>query len=224
VLFAGLVWDGCAGSGASTNGITVDLRLVSTASTTQGSVAGGGQRLLGTGWVTVSQVTLVRCAGQAWRWERVLSPLTVAWAHGESSPLAVAVPHVLDVMAARQLEAGTFSPAPGRYCQVRVTFSPADADANGLAQADAMMGRVLRLTGSQDGAPFEAVASQEHTVALELRNAAGDVEALTVDAARNHAVVQVTLPDVFPLLGSSLLDGVAVLHHIAGACTAKVLP
>ena len=135
MLFAGLVWDGCGGSGASTNGITVDLRLVSTASTTQGSVAGGGERLLNTGWVTVSQVTLVRCGGQAWRWQRVLAPVAVAWAHGESSPLAVAVPHVVDVLAARQVDVGTFSPAPGRYCQVRVTFSPADADADGLPRS-----------------------------------------------------------------------------------------
>jgi hypothetical protein len=81
---------------------------------------------------------------------RFLSPVSVAHAHGSASPLALAAPHVIDLMAQDRaaFEYGTLAPPPDRYCALRVHVEPADADAEGLAGDPALVGRSLWLEGN----------------------------------------------------------------------------
>lgn len=106
--------------------------------------------------VTLGSVELMPCEESGWRrLLRGLSPVGTAWAHSVSSPRRLGTPHVvgLDGADGEVLELGTLRPPPGRYCRARLTFQPADADAEGLAAAStgpepiAMVGHSLRLRG-----------------------------------------------------------------------------
>jgi len=110
--------------------------------------------------LVIGRLELVPCADtqarlprpeRAWdELRRFLSPVSVAHAHGTASPLALAAPRVVDLMAQDRaaFEYGSLAPPPGRYCALGVQVEPADADADGLARSEALVGRSLWLEGS----------------------------------------------------------------------------
>lgn len=110
--------------------------------------------------LVIGRLELVPCAeaqARTSRRERVwselarfLSPVSMAHAHGTRSPLALAAPHVIDLMAqdGAAFEYGELAPPPNRYCALRVQVEPADGDAEGLAGSETLIGRSLWLEGS----------------------------------------------------------------------------
>ncbi len=139
--------------------------------------------------VTLSSVEIFPCAtGSAWRWLRHLSPVGTAHAHSESNPQRLGVPHVsgLERPDGEALALGTLRPPPGSICRARLTFAPADADAEGLSAAADMEDKTLRLEGSFS--PAEGGPSQPFLLESSgVFNVELSVEALTLSADTREA-------------------------------------
>lgn len=140
--------------------------------------AGGRAVTLTRGWVVVTGVEIFLCPTVGERLWRLLRPVGVAWAHGVGSERKLAVPHAsgLDRADGAPLPLGTLSPPPARYCRVRVTLGPADADAVGLPPAAAgvaLVGKSLWLEGTVapagggDPVPFQLTSAAESFVDLD---------------------------------------------------------
>ncbi|NBD09950.1 hypothetical protein [Corallococcus silvisoli] len=175
--------------GERVDGVHVTLGLEHKA-TAEGVVAAGGARTitradgqtltLTRGYVTLGSVELRPCEeALGWRLLRALSPVGTAHAHSTGSPLKLGTPHVsgLERPDGNVLTLGTLRPPPGRYCRARLTFEPADGDAEGMPAADsgvAMEGRTLWLEGTRVPAgggepqPFRLVSSRIATVDVVL--------------------------------------------------------
>lgn len=175
--------------GERVDGVHVTLGLEHRATSHGVEAAAGGRTLtrpdgqtltLTRGYVTLGSVELKPCEEPlGWRLLRALSPIGTAHAHSEGSPLRLGTPHVsgLERPDGSVLTLGTLRPAPGRYCRARLTFEPADADAEGLPSADSgvdMEGRTLWLEGTRVPAgggepqPFRLVTSNIATVEVVL--------------------------------------------------------
>ncbi|MBN9681950.1 MULTISPECIES: hypothetical protein [unclassified Corallococcus] len=171
--------------GERVDGMTVTLGLEHRA-TAQGVQAAGGERsltradgqvlTLTRGYVALGSVELKPCEeALGWRLLKALSPIGTAHAHSEGSPLRLGTPHVsgLERPDGNVLTLGTVRPPPGRYCRARLTFEPADADAEGLPGVD-MVGHTLWLegtrvtTGGGEPQPFRLVTSNIATVDVVL--------------------------------------------------------
>lgn len=145
------------------------------------------------GLLSFTQLELIPCEESATRrFLRALSPLSVAHAHGSANPLVLAAHRVLS------LETPTVSfhemtPPPGRYCKVRLAFSPSEDDTHGAPEDGSFAGRTLRLAGSfqAEGAatsePFTIETRQTRTVEKEL-------EPLELSASRRSAELTLTFP------------------------------
>ncbi|NBC42672.1 hypothetical protein GTZ93_22990 [Corallococcus exiguus] len=175
--------------GERVDGMTVTLGLEHRA-TAQGVQAAGGERsftradgqvlTLTRGYVTLGSVELKPCEeALGWRLLKALSPIGTAHAHSVGSPLRLGTPHVsgLERPDGSVLALGTVRPPPGRYCRARLTFEPADADAEGLPGADSgvdMLEHTLWLEGTRVPAgggepqPFRLVTSNIATVDVVL--------------------------------------------------------
>ncbi|WP_147439364.1 hypothetical protein [Corallococcus sp. CA049B] len=175
--------------GERVDGMTVTLGLEHRA-TAQGVQAAGGERsftradgqvlTLTRGYVTLGSVELKPCEeALGWRLLKALSPIGTAHAHSVGSPLRLGTPHVsgLERPDGSVLKLGTVRPPPGRYCRARLTFEPADADAEGLPGADSgvdMEGHTLWLEGTRvpvgggEPQPFRLVTSNLATVDVVL--------------------------------------------------------
>lgn len=175
--------------GERVDGMTVTLGLEHRAAA-QGVQAAGGDRsftradgqvlTLTRGYVALGSVELRPCEeALGWRLLKALSPVGTAHAHSVGSPLKLGVPHVsgLERPDGDVLTLGTVRPPPGRYCRARLTFEPADADAEGLPGADSgvdMGERTLWLEGTRVPAgggepqPFRLVTSNVATVDVVL--------------------------------------------------------
>ncbi|RKH45739.1 hypothetical protein [Corallococcus sicarius] len=178
--------------GERLDGVHVTLGLEHRAATPDvggvGAQAGGrtftrpdGQTLtLTRGYVTLGSVELKPCEeALGWRLLRALSPVGTAHAHSVGSPLKLGTPHVsgLERPDGDVLRLGTLRPPPGRYCRARLTFEPADADAEGLPPSDSgvdLVGKTLWLEGMRvpagGGEPqaFRLVTSNLATVEVVL--------------------------------------------------------
>ncbi|MHA7634515.1 hypothetical protein [Corallococcus sp. M7] len=171
--------------GERVDGMTVTLGLEHRA-TAHGVQAAGGERsftradgqvlTLTRGYVTLGSVELKPCEeALGWRLLKALSPIGTAHAHSVGSPLRLGTPHVsgLERPDGNVLTLGTVRPPPGRYCRARLTFEPADADAEGLPGVD-MVGHTLWLEGTRMTAgggepqPFRLVTSNIATVDVVL--------------------------------------------------------
>nr|WP_211194725.1 hypothetical protein [Pyxidicoccus fallax] len=117
----------------------------------------GARATLSAALVTLGSVELFPCEESGWlRLLRGLSPVGTAWAHSTGSPRRLGTPHVLRLGATdgEVTKLGVLRPPPGRYCRARLTFEPADSDAEGLGAASAgaeavnMVGRSLHLRGT----------------------------------------------------------------------------
>jgi hypothetical protein len=161
--------------------------------------------------VTLGSVELLPCEETGWRrLLRELSPVGTAHAHSVSSPRRLGVPHVLDLGPSDGdvTPLGTLRPAPGRYCRARLTFQPADSDAEGLAGAAQgpepvdMVGRSLHARGtvsSTDGTdawPFEVSMAGQTSVDVVL-------DGVMLSEAQPRASL------VFTLAWDTWLDGVS---------------
>lgn len=99
---------------------------------------------------TSAELELVPC-NSAWRrLKRWLLP--TAHAHGISTPTRVASPIVESASTLGDVSLGELSPPAGRYCGLRYRLAPADADALGVVEAPAMLGKSYLLRGSVRGA------------------------------------------------------------------------
>ncbi|WP_163991824.1 hypothetical protein [Pyxidicoccus caerfyrddinensis] len=151
--------------------------------------------------VTLGSVELLPCEEAGWlRLLRGLSPVSTAWAHSSSSPRRLGTPHVLGLDGADGdvTELGVLRPPPGRYCRARLTFEPADSDAQGLASATAgpepvdMEGRSLHVRGTlspTDGGvaqAFDATSAGHSSVDVVL-------DGLTLSEEQPRATLVVTL-------------------------------
>ncbi|RKH88042.1 hypothetical protein D7Y21_16455 [Corallococcus sp. AB045] len=175
--------------GERVDGMTVTLGLEHRA-TAQGVQATGGERsftradgqvlTLTRGYVTLGSAELKPCEeALGWRLLKALSPIGTAHAHSVGSPLRLGTPHIsgLERPDGSVLKLGTVRPPPGRYCRARLTFEPADADAEGLPGADSgvdMVGHTLWLEGTRvpsgggEPQPFRLVTSNLATVDVVL--------------------------------------------------------
>jgi hypothetical protein len=103
--------------------------------------------------ITFGEVELVFCDGLTEQALRLFKAST-ARAHSETTPTELGVPVIIDLMESggRPLFAGTLKPPPGRYCALRVTCTPSDADAQGTElQRQAMLNTTVLLDGSVEG-------------------------------------------------------------------------
>ncbi|CAM3995192.1 hypothetical protein COSO111634_30670 [Corallococcus soli] len=180
---------GLGACGERLEGVHVTLGLEHRATSHGVEASGGGRSLtradgqtltLTRGYVTLGSVELKPCEDAlGWRLLRALSPVGTAHAHSVGSPRLLGTPHVsgLERPDGNVLTLGTLRPAPGRYCRARLTFEPADADAEGLPGADSgvdMVGRTLWLEGTRVPAgggepqPFRLVTSNIASVEVVL--------------------------------------------------------
>jgi hypothetical protein len=93
------------------------------------------------GYLVTSSVELVECPRLA-RWL-----IGTAEAHLPASPTRLGAPMVESLVGEAET-LGTLRPPPDRYCQLRVSLAPADADARGLPDEVRFVGRTLYLAGS----------------------------------------------------------------------------
>jgi hypothetical protein len=103
--------------------------------------------------ITFGEVELVFCDGLTEHALRLFRA-SKARAHSETTPTELGEPIIIDLMesAGLPLFAGTLKPPPGRYCAVRVTCTPTDADAQGTElQREAMLNTTLLLEGRVEG-------------------------------------------------------------------------
>ena len=161
--------------------------------------------------VALGSVELLPCEETGWRrLLRGLSPVSTAWAHSASSPRRLGTPHVLGLDGADGdvTELGVLRPPPGRYCRARLTFEPADADAQGLTSASQgpepvdMVGRSLHVRGTlspADGGEAQSfdTSSTGHTSVDVV------LDGLTLSEAQPRAAL------VFTLAWDTWLDGVS---------------
>ena len=203
----------CA-EGEREEGLTLDLRLTTTRSRptveadTRTLVTDEGVRATLSGALfTLGSVELFPCEETGWRrLLRGLSPVGTAWAHSVSSPRRLGTPHVLGLGSAdgEVTQLGVLRPPPGRYCRARLTFEPADSDAQGLTAATVgaepvdMVGRSLHVRGTLSSGP------EAWTFRVESRGrASADValDGLTLSEEAPQAAL------VFALAWDTWLDG-----------------
>jgi hypothetical protein len=164
-------------------------------------------------FITLSSVELLPCPTAATRLQHVLgwlSPIGTASAHSAHSPLRLGEPHVssLSRPEGEPLSLGTLNPPPGPWCQARLVFGPADADAEGLSDEPRMVGRSLLLEGevSQGNEP-------PRTFRLESR------AAVTVDVPLESLTLSEDMPvtSTFVLALDRWWEGVDMNSEIFGA-------
>lgn len=136
--------------------------------------------------VTLGSVELLPCEESGWlRLLRGLSPVSTAWAHSVASPRRMGTPHVLGLDGADEdvLELGVLRPPPGRYCRARLTFEPADEDAQGLDSA------------TEGPEPVDMEGQSLHVRGTLSPAGGGEAQAFDVSSI-GHASVDVLLDDV----------------------------
>ncbi len=95
--------------------------------------------------VTVDSVRLIACeeeapVGYAWLWDRLIPS---AHAHGLGSPTELKIPGIMRFLGEQtQFTLGVLEPPPNKYCEVLISFAPADDDAMGQ-DSDTMEGLSL---------------------------------------------------------------------------------
>lgn len=131
-----------------TEGIEVDVAYQPVATPAQIRTDMGYRVILERALMVVGKVELVRCDNFVRDLTRLFAPAR-ARAHVLDTPTSLGEPWVIDLIESGGLPllAGTLRPPPGRYCSLRVTGMPADADAAGLSDEnlDMMQHSVLVL-------------------------------------------------------------------------------
>lgn len=164
-------------------------------------------------YVVISRVELLACENGSRTalpsLNDLLSPVSRARAHGMGSPTALAVPHVVDLLAtaARDSMLGRLAPPPGDYCSVRIAVEAADADAVGLPVAVDIVGRSLDLAGrfTADGVEEHEFRYRDERGAwreLPLLDGRGQETVLRLSAQQRSAQLHLAISP------RSLLDGV----------------
>jgi len=187
-------------------GFSVDVQV--TLQGTRSQAAGGDEHTLEMASIVLESADLELCAPTAWqRAGDMLSPISQAWAHSESDPTHLGVPHVVQLEGQALL--GTFRPAPASYCTLALTFGPADDDAEGVEADPGIVGFALGL--KVEGQPLVRVADSQ-TVRLPLTR-------LVLDGAAKERVFAL---DVV-LDSTSWLTGVDVTTLDSAESKSKIL-
>lgn len=119
-------------------------------------------------YLVLSSLELLPCmvSRATTEWQRLRG---VALAHGQSSPVLLASPFVNGLERPDEAPArlGVLRPPPGQYCGLKLTLSPADADAAGLTLASGLEGQTLRLAGRWQDSPSAPPTELQLSTALE---------------------------------------------------------
>ncbi len=216
-LFGVLAWAHLsAGCAQHVPGVRVDFDAVRRGEAPDGGLPalrdGAGHRVtLRRAVLVVTSLQLHPCgeaadAGSEMAWLSQWFGVPVARAHGMGSPTRLAVPHVLDLSGPGPWPLGALEPPTGRYCAVTVTLGPADADAEGLADAAGALGRSLWLEGqwedgSGNGRDLRTVSGRRLSRRLPLPDGG-----MLLDGAHRSARIEVRFePDQW-LAGLDLSD------------------
>jgi hypothetical protein len=145
----------------------------------------GATLRLGTARLTVLAATLESCPASPTAALRALLRPAVARAHSEGSPTRLGEPHVVDLRNDAGTVLGELEPPAGRYCSVRLTLGPADADAVGLPSPD-FAGTTFAMTGDVDLPAPRAVSGRSTgnlttTAALEPALTLGEGDDARID-------------------------------------------
>lgn len=201
-------------------------------------------------YLVVSRVELLPCDPSAAQRVlgavgKLLRPVSVARAHGLSSPTVLATPHVVDLMDEDRniLSMARMEPPPGQYCGVRLSVEAADADAVGLpAPPDDpeaididMIGRSLALAGrfvvpgEQRSRDFLIESDASDEVELAFVSTGGQPTRLTLSASRLNAELRLEVAyyhmlDGVPLIASEPeLQARTTLRNLLGGARAVIV-
>lgn len=135
------------------------------------------------GYITVLSAKLTEPHTMTRIWKnlfRLVSPVKLAYAHSESSPTVIGVPHVIRILDEDllPLELGHLNPRAGTYDHVHLTIGPADDDAEGLPSdvTGGYEGFTLYLSGSYvpsgggPAVPFEVTSTAEEHATVHLHD------------------------------------------------------
>lgn len=100
--------------------------------------------------LTITSMELLPCPAPTAALLRWILP--EAHAHADATPTLVGTPVVLDLVAGTTFRIGTFTPPPGRYCEVEVLSTPADDDAFGVSEDT--LATTVRFVGTHAGRPI----------------------------------------------------------------------
>jgi hypothetical protein len=199
-------------------------------------------------FLVVGRVELLACEPSAAQrvlggLRMLLAPVSVARAHGLSSPTVLATPHVVDLMDEDRniLSMARMEPPPGEYCGVRLGVEAADTDAVGLPgprddpRAIDMVGRSLAaagrfvVPGEQRSRDFRIESDAVDEVELPFVDPEGRPTRLTLSAKRLHAELRLEVPyypmfDGVPLAASEPeLQAFTTLRNLLGGARAVIV-
>jgi hypothetical protein len=166
----------------------------------------------------------------------LLSPVSIAHAHGGSSPTVVAVPTVLDLLDEDRntISLARMEPPPGSYCSAVVRVDVADADAVGAPADGSMLGHSARVEGVFVGpGDSDERAFQYHTelpdeVELPFVDARGEATAIELSGTSRVAELRIELGYYAMLDGieltepDELVDGFRVIRNLLTQARAVV--
>lgn len=166
----------------------------------------------------------------------LLSPVSVAHAHGGSSPTMVAVPTVLDLLDEDRntISLARMEPPPGAYCSAVVRVDVADADAVGAPADGSMLGRSARVEGvfvgpgDSDEHAFQYHAELPDEVELAFVDARGEARAIELSGTSRVAELRIELGYYAMLDGielsepDELVDGFRVIRNLLSGARAVV--
>lgn len=145
--------------------------------------------------ITLSSIELLECRDED---ELVRPPgfdfaqraiLGTAHAHGPTTPTRIGSTRVvlLSDDASRPVTLGTWAPNPGSYCSIRITWSAADEDAEGVAvDAHQMLGKTLLVTADGKGVLANTSASADAEIKLSEPLVFGDEEDIKLHVTLTH--------------------------------------
>lgn len=166
-LATACIFGACCACTSTSEGIEVDIAY-QTPSTPQAVRTDLEYKVwLDRALLVLGPVELIECDNFA-RALRGLFTAGRAKAHAPGTPTSLGVPLVMDLLeeGGFGFVVGTIRPPPGRYCGLRVTAAPADADAANLKDNFEMLESCALMTGG-----IEAPGSTDRTpFAIEIRD------------------------------------------------------
>lgn len=202
-----------------TEGIEVDVAYQPEATPSEIRTDMGYRVRLERAFIAVGQVELIRCDNFVVDLWRLVGPAR-ARAHQLSTPTSLGVPLVLDLMesAGTPVFAGTLRPPPGDYCGIRVVGLPADADAEGLTDANAEMLQhsifaTGQVTDAATGTQWPLIAAIGESLDCEIRFD----RALVFQGPTLESVsIEIDHTSWFDGIDFASLDAQAVRERVAG--------
>lgn len=144
--------------------------------------------------LTLSSIELIECRDE----DEIVRPpgfgvarnllIPEAAAHGPTTPTRIGATRVvlLPDHETHRVLLGEWTPNPGSYCSVRVVWSAADEDAEGLAQRQQMLGKTLMVTSDKDQILADTSASADAEITLSEPLVFGDEDDMSLRVTLSH--------------------------------------